>query len=238
MQGFRELVQLHLANEIARKAAKRQDDLRKQIAALEEDVAGAKVRLEMAESEVKRVQAERKHAELDVQKLEDQRTKYRSQLMSAKTNEIYKTLISEIETAGRSISERETVVLQMMDAGETAAAALAEAKQDLAKAESLRAAEERKLRADIEALEQERAAAKERATSLEPTIPRALLTQYTRICESRGEGRGMAQALGYKCTECHMTVRPQEWVEMLDPAERPATCSGCKRILYREENAK
>lgn len=233
MKGFRELVQLHLANEADRLAAKKQDELNRRITALEEDVAGAKVRLEMAEADVKRLHLERKTAELDVQKLEDQRTKYRAQLMTAKTNEIYRTLISEIETTARQISERETKVIEVMEQADGIAAAAAEAKRDLAKAESLRAAEEAKLRADIAALQAERDAARAKAAELEPQIERALLAQYKRIAAGR-DGRGMALALGYECTACHISIRPQDWVDMLEP-EKPSICEGCRRILYRAD---
>lgn len=235
MQGFRELIQLHLANEADRKAARRQEELRKEIAALAESVERSRSLLELAESDLKQIQQERKNAEFEVQKLEDQRAKYRSQLMTAKTNEIYRTLISEIETAGRTISEKETIVLQAMESAERATATVAEAKKDLAKAESLRAAEERKLLADVEALESERAAAKSRAAELAPQVERSLLAHYKRVADAR-DGRGMALALDYTCTECHMTIRPQEWVELIDP-DRPASCQGCRRILYRAESA-
>ena len=234
MQGFRELIQLHLANEADRKAAKRQEELRAEIASLEDAVARARSRLELAESDVKRLHVDRKSAELDVQKLEDQRSKYRSQLMTAKTNEIYRTLISEIETTARQISEKETIVLQLMDSGEVAAAAVAEAKKDLAKAENVRGVEQRKLEADVEALEKERVEAQARAAEVAPNVERTLLTQYRRIADGR-QGRGMALAVEYICTECHMTVRPQEWVELIEP-QRVPLCQGCKRILYRAES--
>jgi predicted nucleic acid-binding Zn-ribbon protein len=235
MQGFRELVQLHLANEADRKAAKRQEELRKEIAELEEGVTRARGLLELAESDVKRLHLERKAAELDVQKLEDQRAKYRAQLMTAKTNEIYRTLISEIETTARMISEKETLVLQIMEAAEAAAAAAAEAKKDLAKAETMRGVEERKLQADVESLQAERVQAQARSAEITPKIERALLLQYKRISEGR-DGRGMALGVDYTCTECHMTIPPQEWVELIDP-QKPALCQGCKRILYRAESA-
>ena len=256
MQGFRELIQLHLANEADRKAAKRQEELRAEIAALEDAVARARSRLELAESDVKRIHVDRKTAELDVQKLEDQRSKYRSQLMTAKTNEIYRTLISEIETTARHISEKETIVLQLMESMETASAAVAETKMDVARAENQRGMEQRKLEADVEALEQERVQARARVAELTPQVERSLLATYNRISAGR-EGRGMALAasrlvvetydkpgrgrkdeptISYTCAECHMTVRPQEWVELMNP-ETLMICQGCKRILYRAEMA-
>ena len=138
MQGFRELIQLHLAHEVERTAAAKQAEIRQRVADLEANMASAKAGLDVAEAEVKRLHLERKTAELDVQKIEDTRKKYREQLMSAKTNDIYKTLLHEIETSGAAISLRETVVLEAMEASEGAQAKVAEAKKVLAEAETIR----------------------------------------------------------------------------------------------------
>ena len=90
MQGFRELILLHLAHEAERRAHRAQQDLSKRIEAHETGITESRAALEAAEEEVKRLLHDRRAAELDVQKLEDTRKKYREQLMSAKTNEIYK----------------------------------------------------------------------------------------------------------------------------------------------------
>jgi predicted nucleic acid-binding Zn-ribbon protein len=233
MQGFRELIQLHLAHEIERTAIKRQEALRQRIAAMEADLGAARQALEAADGNVKRLHLERRSAEMDVQKLEDLRKKYREQLMSAKTNEIYKTLIHEIETAGHAISVRETAVLEVLEAADLAATAVSEAKKAVAAAEGRVADEERKLLADVEALEVDCREARRRAAALEPDIPVAMLSHYHRIRESR-DGRGMALATGHECGECRVAVLPQAWVNLI-VKEEPFQCAGCKRLLYRQE---
>lgn len=234
MQGFRELIQLHLAHEAERIAVKSQEALRQRIAALEADLASARVALETADADVKRLHLERRSAELDVQKLEDLRKKYREQLMSAKTNEIYKTLLHEIETSGQAISVRETAVLEILEAADLAATQVSEAKKAVRVAEDRVATEEKKLLADVEALETDCRQARVRAAALEPSIPVALLSHYHRIRESR-DGRGMALATGHECGECRVAVLPQAWVNLI-VKEEPFQCAGCKRLLYRKEH--
>lgn len=234
MQGFRELIQLHLAHEAERSAGAKQADLRARIEALEQDLASAKGALEAAEAEVKRLHLERKTAELDVSKLEDTRKKYREQLMSAKTNEIYKTLLHEIETTTAAISLRETVVLEVMEASEGAQARVAEAKAALAAAEARRKEQESRLLADIATHEDERVAAIARAESAKPAVPDSLLSLYLRIRQGR-DGRGMALAEDHQCVACRVGVRPQAWVDMVTRDET-FQCIGCQRILYRKEN--
>ena len=60
MQGFRELIQLHLAHEVERTAAVKQADIRQRVADLEANLASAKAGLDAAEAEVKRLHLERK----------------------------------------------------------------------------------------------------------------------------------------------------------------------------------
>jgi len=45
----------------------------------------------------------------------------------------------------------------------------------------------------------------------------------------------MARAFEHRCTECHVAVRPQVWVELVSRGEGHA-CEGCGRLLYRDEN--
>jgi predicted nucleic acid-binding Zn-ribbon protein len=234
MEGFRELIRLHLADQAARDAQKRQEALRVQVASLEGAVAGAREALAAAEERVKALQLQRRAGEIEIEKIEDTRRKYRAQLMSAKTNDIYKTLLSEIETAGQAISARETGVLELMDGIESAGAEVGKAQAALAAAEKVLEAEASKVRADIASLEEERAAAAAQAEGIATSVPPNLLSQYRRIAEAR-DGRGMALARGFECSACHVAIRPQAWVDLL-AKEEPMICGGCRRFLYREES--
>lgn len=234
MQGFRELIELHLAHQAEREASLSQDRLRARIAELESGVTTARTALDAAEAQVKALQGQRRAAELDVEKIEQTRVKYRAQLMSAKTNDVYKTLLHEIETTGQAISERETVVIEAMELTDDANAAVEAARRQLAEAQRVRAAEEKTLEADIASLDEERKAAHVKAEPLALKVPHAMLSQYLRVAEAR-DGRGMALAKDHECSACHLAVRPQAWVELVT-VQTPYVCAGCKRFLYREEN--
>jgi predicted nucleic acid-binding Zn-ribbon protein len=234
MQGFRELIQLHLAEQAERETSRKQDALRSSIEQMQRDIETARAQQQAAEEHVKHLHLERKKVELDVQQHEGTRKKYREQLMSAKTNEIYKTLLHEIEHEAGLISALETRVLEMMEEADGASVEIETAKKAVAAAEARRGAEERTLLADITALEEERSACRTRAKELEPLVDTWMLTQYRRIAEQR-DGRGLALVRDFQCTECRVAVRPQAWVDMAIRQE-PSTCAGCKRLLYREDN--
>jgi len=242
MQGFRELIQLHLAEQAERETARKQDALRSSIEQMQQAIETARAQQQAAEEHVKHLHLERKKVELDVQQHEGTRKKYREQLMSAKTNEIYKTLLHEIEHEAGLISGLETRVLEMMEEADGASAQIDVAKKAVAAAEARRGTEEKRLLADVTSLEDERIACRVRAKELEPRVDPALLTQYRRIAQAR-DGRGMAEVREvmaaevrqFQCIECRVAVRPQAWVDMAVRQE-PSTCAGCKRLLYREDN--
>ena len=234
MEGFRELIELHLAEQEERNARKQQERLRAQIAELDEKLGEARAKLAAAEERRDTQVAERRRIEQEVADLDASRTKYRTQLMEAKTNEVYRTLLSEIENAGKMISEKETQILERMELIDVTEEAVAAARAELEAAESENSGEAAKMQADVGTLEEERIAAREKADALREKVPKRLLPTYDRIYKGR-DSKALALCVDHTCTECQMAVRPQVWVEILRE-DKIHNCGGCGRILYREES--
>ena len=234
MEGFRELIELHLAEQGERSARKRQEKLRGQIAQLDETLAEARAKLAAAAEKRDLVVGLRRGFELEVEELDASRGKYRTQLMEARTNEVYRTLLSEIETAAKTISEKETSILELMERIDTAEAVVAEAQEELGAAEGENRAEAASLEAEVVRLEEVRADARVRANELRTVVPKRLLPVYDRILGAR-DSKALSLCKDETCSECHVAVRPQVWVEILREA-KIHNCGGCGRILYRAES--
>ena len=234
MEGFRELIELHLAEQEERGARKRQEKLREQIVQLDESLAEAKAKLAAAEAERDLIVGVRKALETEVEDLDASRVKYRAQLMEARTNEVYRTLLSEIETAAKIISEKETSILELMERIDAAEAVTAEAKGELDAAQGENRTEAKSLEAEVIRLESVRADARAKATELREAVPKRLLPTYDRILGAR-DSKALALCTKETCTECHVAVRPQVWVEILMEV-KIHNCGGCGRILYRAES--
>jgi predicted nucleic acid-binding Zn-ribbon protein len=234
MEGFRELIVLHLAEQEERSARKRQEKLRKKIAALDESLAEARGKLTTTQERRDQVVGLRKSLELEVEELDASRNKYRSQLMEARTNEVYRTLLSEIETAAKTISEKETSILELMERIEAAEAVVAEAQGELDAAEGENRKEAADYEAEIVRLEEVRAEARAKADEGRKAVPERLLPVYDRILAAR-DSKALSLCENETCSECHVAVRPQVWVEILREA-KIHNCGGCGRILYRAES--
>lgn len=234
MEGFRQLIDLHLADQGARDAQRSQERCRAELAALDETLTGARDAQRAAESELEGIESERRRLEGEVSGLEERKKKYRGQLMEAKSNEVYRTLLHEIETVGHEASEKETRILELMESADAAKARVEDASFHLREAEAASATAARRLEAEIERLEARGQAARAQVAQLRTAVPPRLLRVYDRILAGR-DGKGMALAADGHCSECHVAVRPQAWVEILKQAD-VHHCSGCGRILYRAES--
>jgi predicted nucleic acid-binding Zn-ribbon protein len=234
MEGFRQLIELHLAEQEERDARKRQEKLREQIAHLDEQLSETRGKLEAAEGRRDEIVGRRRALEGEVEQLDASRSKYRAQLMEAKTNFFNDTATTEIYTAAKTISEKETSILELMESIETAEAVVAEAKGELDAAEGENRGEAQRLEAEVSRLEEVRAAARVKADAKRGEVPKRLLPTYDRILAAR-DSKALALCKGETCSECHVAVRPQVWVEILKEV-KIHNCGGCGRILYREEN--
>ena len=188
----------------------------------------------MVQVKLDAIDATRREAEREVEGLEQQRRKFRTQLMEAKTNEVYKTLLSEIETATTRVSEYETKILEQMERAEAAQLLLDAARAVLKEAQGANATDAVRLQADIDSLEEDCGKCQERAAKVRERVPPKFLPTYDRILKGRGH-RALSLVTNGHCTECHESVRPQVCVEVLQQTAIHH-CSGCGRILYREDN--
>jgi uncharacterized protein len=189
-----------------------------------ERAAEARARLEAAELEERRLAGEVRDRETLIQRLEGQSGQVR-------TNDAYRALLHEIEQAREVISERETAILELMEAIDAARAdarggegALRDTESKARDQEEALAKREEELRAELEA---QRELRRERTSDLDAS----LLTLYERIAERHAPA--VALVVGEVCQGCRTRIPPQLSLQILR-AERVETCQRCRRILVHE----
>ena len=192
------------------------------------------VRLQRADSELRRVEAElglvpRRKAEL--QDLEARRSRYKGQLMEVKTNKEYTAMLHEIEGVEREIRGREDQVLAEMEKAETLAVEVKRAESAFKAAEQEHRAQERRLEEeDLQLRERARRLAAERDAE-GAQLPPPLLDLFHRVARLRGVA--VAEARDGMCQVCHLKLRPQMYMD-LKRNEQIMQCPACNRILYYE----
>lgn len=205
------------------------DSIPKTIAKIEAQLTSARKRVEDAQAAIKAGDAEKRRHEQEIQSLNDQIIKFRSQSSSVKTNEQYKALLSEISHAEGEIASHEEKILEGMLAADALAVRLREAEAAL-KTES--AAIERKKAEALRESETDKAAlatAQARGRQLRAGVDENLLATYDRIRKSRGHA--MAEVRDERCTACQVLLRPQVYSN-LRAGGGIIQCDSCARILY------
>ena len=181
---------------------------------------------------------ERKRFELDVESWKEKARKYRDQSGAVKSNDAYKALLHEIETADNETRKAEDKLLEQMVSGEEFDRQMKAGQKAVAEAESLAKTEHARIAAEQARIEQESAkfaAEREKAVS---GVPEQLLAQYQKLSK-RHHGHGVVPMIGEACTGCRVHLRPHmvQKVRQAD-AEEIVECDSCTRILYYVEEPK
>lgn len=211
--------------------------LRRELTDLPEELAGHEREVRRVEEEIEalrqlsvKTQTDVDRAELDMRANRDQIGKYRGQQNTAKTNEEYNALKSQIlalEAKNDQLEDQALASYEKQDdvkaQDKAKRAELAKAQAELAKERGLIEVELAKVKAEVERLEAEREVVKAR---INPDITKL----YERILDKSG-GRALARIIGIKCQGCHLDV-PSSRVGLAHTGSEVVTCPHCSRILY------
>jgi predicted nucleic acid-binding Zn-ribbon protein len=196
---------------------------------LADRLAADRGRLDGARAALEACQKSRKQHEAAVQDLEAKRSKYKGQLMEVKTNKEYTAMLHEIEGVEREIRSREDQILEEMEKAETLTqdvrreeTAFKAVEQDAQREAGELDGKEKKVGAEVARLRAER-------DEVARSVPEDARYLYQRVAKLRGTA--VAEVRDGICQTCHMTVRPQVWVE-LRKNETLFQCESCSRILY------
>lgn len=223
------LVRLQHAETELRRVEAALADMPRRRQEIEAALAGERGRLDAAREAIDASVKARRRLEAELQDLETRRSRYKGQLMEVKTNKEYTAMLHEIEGVEREIRGREDLVLAEMEKAETLAAEVAREEEafrghDAEARTQLRALEEegRRLQEQSARLAADRDGV---AASLDP----GLSARFYRVAKLRGTG--VAEARDGFCLQCHMTLRPQMFVD-IRKNEDIVECPQCSRILY------
>jgi predicted nucleic acid-binding Zn-ribbon protein len=228
------LIQLQRAATELRKVEAELAEVPRRKADLDATLAKERAHLETAQESLDSCQKSRRHREGELQDLESRRSRYKEQLMTVKTNREYTAMLHEIETVEREIREREDQILEEMEQAEVLAAELKVAGGRLKE-------NEERHRIEATTLEQRSATLGEavRRVSAErdaiaATISEENVELFRRVTKFRGDA--VTRALDGACGACHVTLRPQMFLDVRHNDE-VRQCPSCSRILFYEPPA-
>lgn len=218
---------------------RRLNDVRARLAQFPKQVAEVDARLAAARAELDRCKAsqlatirDRKKYELDVEQWKERARKYRDQTSQVKTNEAYKALQHEVQTAEAEIAKAEDRLLEQMVAGEEYDRLVKAAEQSLKETEEAARSARARMESDKASAERESSEWNTERAAITADIPENLLDHYERIARKHN-GVALAEVREEKCSACGMRIRPHVFQEMRRlGSEEMFHCETCTRILY------
>jgi hypothetical protein len=204
--------------------------LPKHIAEIERKLESHQRRLDHDRAALVANQKDRKRLEGEIQANEQKISKLKTQMMEAKTNDVYRAFQHEIDFCQQEIRRHEDRILDLMTesdplekAVKAAEAALATEKKQVEDEKS--AARERTAadQKEIDLLTVER---KKILSEMDPKIA----SEYERIRKGRA-GVAIAEVLKGRCSKCNILLRPQ-FLQELKRGDTVMVCESCRRMLY------
>jgi uncharacterized protein len=206
--------------------------LPQKLAEIDRRIAAAKTDVDASKAAQLSAVKERKKYEIDVEQWKERARKYKDQGSLVKTNEAYRALQHEIQSAEAEMAKAEDRLLEQMVAGEEYDRRIKASEKSLKEIEAITAVERSKIEADKAAAENSLAelnAAREHAVA---EIPENLLDHYTRIARKH-HGIALAEIRDEKCSACGMMIRPHVIQEIRRSGSQELFhCETCTRILY------
>jgi predicted nucleic acid-binding Zn-ribbon protein len=204
----------------------------KRLAEVEARVAAGRAELEKSRGSHSTALKDRKRYELDVEQWKEKARKYKDQSFQVKTNEAFKALQHEIETAEAEIAKSEDRLLEQMVSGEQYDRQVKTAEKAFKEIEEAARGDRANIEAEKAATEKERASHEAERAKVVAAVPEDLLDHYHRIAKKHG-GVAIAEVRGEACTACGARIRPHVFEDLRrENSAELYHCEICTRILY------
>jgi uncharacterized protein len=186
--------------------------------------------LEAAKAHIKRLEADRKTLELEVEEKKQLISRYANQQFQTRKNEEYRALAHEIEQCKEAIFKIEDQEIALMEQAEVAQKEVVRATQAANDAKKMVEEQVAQLNAREQNLTKELGELEANRLDLAKAVDEAPRARYERLFRSKGENVVVGVQHGV-CGGCHMRLPPQLVVSCQANKEL-VSCSNCGRILY------
>jgi uncharacterized protein len=223
------LIHLQQTDTFVENARRRIADHPTLVQGLDTRLADATEGLEAAKAKVADNKAARAAVEKDLAMIQARLSKFKGQLMEAKTNKEYTAFLKEIEAAEHEVRQLEDKILERMLEADDLAGKLKAADARLAADKQAIAGERTQLEQETTTLQRELDEAIARRQQMAAATSPAALGVYETVKARRG--LAVVEVKGDYCSACHVRMRPQKANE-LRRNEIIFQCESCQRILY------
>jgi len=201
-----------------------------ELRALETELRRYREEFQARADALEELQKERRSKDRQLSVQQTQLEKYKSQLLSVKTNKEYTALGSEIAELEEANSAIEDEILELMISIDEAADEIGLAKDKLKAQEGAYKKKRDEFLSEVKRLDQQIAEWNKKRGGFLGNIDSTLMKKYNNWRKRRGSSL-VAVIEGQSCGGCHLRLPPQ-LINEVRKRERLHTCNSCGRILY------
>ncbi len=208
---------------------KLQVELPETLKSLFEDIDIKKKELANAQKILQDLRAHQKNLEVEVESNKQAIIKHKNQLALLKSNEQYRAMVKEIETAEKKNASIEDKILEDMMKVEEKQAGVKQAEENLKKSEQTLQNEEQRIKDRIVQVDAEINNLHDKRSEIEQEVTPNILSVYNRTI--RNKQPAIVPVHGNICQGCYMKLTPNV-VNEVHKAHQLICCDNCVRILY------
>ncbi len=196
---------------------------------LESEVKKHEKALMQLETELASATKQKKDLEIEVAMDKDRIKNIEGRLGQVTNNKEFFAASKEAEKAKKSITDREKMIVDLVETISKKEAALVEAKSSLEQSRGQLDAKKQEVGSQVGQADQEIASYSGDRNALLSAIKQPLLSRYNRIRTVHAVAITVADS--GRCTSCNVALPPQMFIQVQKALEL-ITCPSCQRILY------
>jgi len=236
MEQIELLIQIQ---EVDRELLRQQEEekrLPEKLKAAEQALKNAQDGLEKLHAAVVALEKKKKKEELELKVQEEHIIQLRDKLPRLKTNEEYKALLKEIETAKAKKRAQEDGLLVFMEEDEALKKEIALKETAVSEEKGRFEIQKQEIEAAISQIAVSARVVEEKSSVLSEKIEKEILEQYKNLL-TVCKGLAVVPLSDHTCTGCHFSLPPQ-LVFQVKKGDKLLTCTYCHRILYQAQPVK
>jgi len=196
---------------------------------LDEELESLKQKVQEAKDNSIEFAKKRKELEIELDSMNEEKNKFKTQLFQVKSNREYEALQHEIAALDEKGSGIEDKILGILEQAEEASAMIKQEESRLEEESAKAKTEQAQLDENLKKLKGDIAIKLDERTRLLVDADKVLIKRYERIRENK-DGRAVTSVENGACGGCRRHIPPQE-MQNLKRDERIIICEGCGRII-------
>ncbi|MGA1871079.1 MAG: zinc ribbon domain-containing protein [bacterium] len=206
-----------------------------EIESITQELTAVENEYKLAHEKIDTANKERRKKERELEGKEELLSKYKTQLLSVKTNKEYDAMQHEIANKKEEISHLEEEIIILIDKTDADTELLKQQQHEL-KISQEEAQKKQKIKEQhLTTLKEERERVLVEKKTLLPAIEPRLLDDYSKLYQSRG-GIAVVEARDNACLGCNIRLMSQLFQEIMI-GDKMIRCPNCSRILYYISNS-